>query len=110
MPFENQNFRLSYYRAINKPGFLEIVPCEIVGDDFTSKENPDLRRAIADNFDFRWEFFPKGLDQIMIGTFYKNIKGAIENEFEPINSNHNSFDLTPENISYRLIMVWKLTL
>jgi outer membrane receptor protein involved in Fe transport len=100
MPFENQNFRLSYYRATNKPGFLEIVPCPVIGDDFTTIGNPNLRRAIADNFDFRWEFFPKGLDQIMIGMFYKNIKGAIENEFKPVNSNQNAFDLTPENIPH----------
>lgn len=101
-PVENENFRLSYYRAINKPGFLEIVPCPIVGDDFTTIGNPNLRRAIADNFDFRWEFFPKGLDQIMVGLFYKNIKGAIENEFEPINSNQNDFYLTPENIPHAI--------
>jgi TonB-dependent receptor len=97
-PVEDQNIRLSYYRATNKPGFLEIVPCEVIGEYFTTKGNAHLKHAIADNFDLRWEYFLAELDQVMVGFFYKDIKGAIENEFVATNSTNRNYDLTPENI------------
>jgi hypothetical protein len=96
-PFTRQNFRLSYYRATNKPGFAEIVPAPVVGDDYTTRGNFDLKHAIADNIDLRWEFFPSGLEQIMIGTFYKNIKDPIEFAFMPFNGNSHEINLTPIN-------------
>lgn len=95
---QNQNLHLSYYRATNKPGFLEIVPCPIVGDDYTSRGNFDLRRAVADNFDLRWEWFSKGLDQVMAGIFYKNIKDAIEYSFVGTQGNSHEVNLTPINV------------
>jgi len=95
-PVENQNIRLSYYRASNKPGFLEIVPCEVVGEYFTTKGNAHLKHALADNFDLRWEYFPGELEQVMVGLFYKNIKGAIEQEF--VSTSPHTSDLMPENI------------
>lgn len=77
-----QNLRFSYYSATNKPGFLELVPCPVVdANDNRSKGNPDLLRAIAHNLDLRWEYFPRPLDQLLIGVFYKNIKHPIEYAF-----------------------------
>ncbi len=94
----NQNLHLSYYRATNKPGFLEIVPCPIMGDDYTSRGNFDLRHAVADNFDLRWEYFV-GADQLLVGTFYKNIKDAIEYAFVGTEGNANrAVAFTPINV------------
>ncbi len=73
-----QNLRASYFRAINRPGFFEIVPYRIVNEDFQERGNPDLKRAIADNYDIRYELFPKPGEQFMVGLFYKNIKDPIE--------------------------------
>lgn len=73
-----QNIRASYFRAINRPGFFEIVPYRIVNEDFQERGNPDLKRAVADNYDLRYELFPKAGEQFMIGIFYKNIKDPIE--------------------------------
>jgi outer membrane receptor protein involved in Fe transport len=75
------NLRLSYYKATNRPGFYEIVPFIVVGDDYSQAGNPDLKPAIADNLDLRWEYYPSRLDQVMAGFFYKNIKDPIEYAF-----------------------------
>lgn len=77
---EKQNLRLSYYSAISRPGFYELVP-HIGGDpeaDYQEVGNPNLKRVTADNFDLRYELFPKGFDQLLVGVFYKNINNPIE--------------------------------
>ncbi|SDM65097.1 TonB-dependent receptor [Pedobacter antarcticus] len=73
-----QNLRASYFRSLNRPGFYEIVPSKVVYEEYTERGNPDLKRAIADNFDLRYEFFPNSSDQLLIGGFYKNIQDPIE--------------------------------
>jgi outer membrane receptor protein involved in Fe transport len=97
-PVEKMNFRLSYYRGTNKPGFLEMVPCEVVGEYYNTNGNYKLKHAVAENFDFRWEYFPQGLDQIMVGIFDKNIFNAIEQEFISSGTSQINYDLIPENI------------
>jgi len=73
-----QNLRASYFRSLNRPGFYEIVPSKVVYEEYTERGNPDLKRATADNFDLRYEFFPNSSDQLLIGGFYKNIQDPIE--------------------------------
>jgi hypothetical protein len=77
-PEENINLRASYFRSINRPGFFEIVPYRIVQEEYQERGNPDLKRAIADNIDLRYEIFPKASEQFMVGAFFKNIKNPIE--------------------------------
>jgi TonB-dependent receptor len=77
---DKENLRVSYYSAISRPNFYELVP-HSTGDpdaDYQEKGNPHLKRATADNFDIRYEFFPKPLDQLLVGVFYKNIVNPIE--------------------------------
>ncbi len=73
-----QFLRTSYFRSLNRPGFFEIVPGKVVNEEFQERGNPDLKRAIADNFDIRYEVFPNPTDQFMLGMFYKHIKDPIE--------------------------------
>jgi len=73
-----QYLRTSYFRSLNRPGFFEIVPGKVVNEEFQERGNPDLKRAIADNFDIRYEVFPNPTDQLMLGLFYKHIKDPIE--------------------------------
>jgi outer membrane receptor protein involved in Fe transport len=70
--------RASYFRSINRPGFFEIVPGKVVNEEYQERGNPDLKRAIADNFDIRFELLPNPSDQLLIGVFYKFIKDPIE--------------------------------
>jgi len=78
MPTGKQNVRASYFRSVNRPGFLEIVPYVVVGEEYTEKGNPDIKHTVADNLDVRYEYFPKPLEQFLIGAFYKIIKDPVE--------------------------------
>ena len=80
-PTKKMNVRLSYYRSINRPGFYEIVPYQIQGDEYQEKGNPELKRARIDNIDIRWEWFPSSTEQILAGVFYKYLKNPIEQVF-----------------------------
>lgn len=75
---EKQALRLSYFRSIVRPDFYEIIPTQIVGELFDIKGNDSLHHSIADNFDFRYELFPGGADQVLLGVFYKTIQNPIE--------------------------------
>jgi len=78
-PNEVTNVRGSYYKAINRPGYFEIVDgVSDEDDEFDFRGNPDLQRAIADNFDFRYEYFPNTNEQFLLGAFYKKIEDPIE--------------------------------
>lgn len=77
-PTETTNWRLSYFRSLNRPGFFEIVPYRIVNEEYQERGNPNLKRVIADNVDLRYEFFPRPLEQFMVGLFYKHLQDPIE--------------------------------
>ena len=77
---DKQNLRATYYSAISRPNFYEIIP-HTSGDpdaDYQEVGNPALRRATADNYDLRYELFPKANDQFLFGVFYKRIVDPIE--------------------------------
>ncbi len=80
-PTKKMNVRLSYYRSINRPGFYEIVPYQIMGEEYQEKGNPDLKRARIDNVDLRWEWFPSATEQVLAGVFYKYLQDPIEQVF-----------------------------
>ncbi|MCC8425053.1 TonB-dependent receptor [Mucilaginibacter sp. UR6-11] len=73
-----QNLRLSYYAAISRPGFGEIVPYNIDGEYYKQIGNPNLKHSTSNNYDLRYELFPGGADQLLLGSFYKNIQDPIE--------------------------------
>ena len=74
----NANLRLSYYKAINRPSFFEIVPYHIINEDYNECGNPNLEHTVAHNFDLRYEFFPQQSEQVMVCIFYKDIHNPIE--------------------------------
>lgn len=78
-PTDMVNVRGAYYKAINRPGYFEIVDgISDEDDEFSYKGNPEVRRAIADNFDLRYEYFPNANEQFLLGTFFKRIQDPIE--------------------------------
>lgn len=91
---DKTNLRASYYEAINRPSFYEIVPYRVVNEDFTEAGNPDLKHTVAHNADVRYELFPKASEQLLIGAFYKKIVNPIE--FGTIEQGQGSF-YTPSN-------------
>ncbi len=93
---DKQALRLSYFSGISRPNFYEVIP-HVGGDpeaDYLEVGNPYLKRTTAENFDLRYEWFPKGLDQLLAGVFYKNIKNPIEYALEDIGTNTY---YTPDN-------------
>lgn len=93
----NQTLRFSYFRSINRPGFFEIVPGKIVNEEYQERGNPDLKRAVADNIDFRYEYFPNASDQLMAGIFYKNIQNPIEYTLQVDETRGQDVFYTPGN-------------
>ncbi len=79
---KNQALRFSYFKSLLRPAYSDLVPyldkTGFAQDDFGTIGNPNLQHTTIDNFDFRYEVFPKGMDQYMIGAFYKSIKNPIE--------------------------------
>ena len=87
---KRQNLRLTYYSAISRPGFYELIP-HTGGDpdaDYQEVGNPYLKRVTAENFDLRYELFPKALDQFLAGIFYKRINNPIEYTLEKSGLNY----------------------
>ncbi len=74
------NFRASYYRTLARPEFRELS--EGVFFDYELIANlqgrKDLKRALIDNFDIRYEFYPSAGQIISISGFYKKFNNAIE--------------------------------
>jgi len=91
------NLRLAYYSSISRPGFFEPVPYSFSGEDFNEVGNPYLKRSIAQNLDARYEWIPKGVDQVLIGAFYKNITDPIEYLLARPNG-PSAVDIEPENV------------
>ncbi|GHT29198.1 TonB-dependent receptor [Bacteroidia bacterium] len=77
-PWQNNNIRASYYKSLNRPGFFEIVPYQILNEEYTERGNPELKHTIAHNIDFRYEYFPQPSEQFMVGLFYKRLQNPIE--------------------------------
>lgn len=81
--------RVSYYAAISRPNFYEIIP-HIGGDqdaDYKESGNSALKRTTADNFDARYEYYLGGGDHVMGGAFYKRLKNPIEYALETVGTN-----------------------
>jgi len=93
----NQNVRLAYYKALARPGFAELIPDGIDGEFFKEQGNPiNLKHAVADNLDLRYELYSKSADQLLLGVFYKNINDPIEiSAIKPLGV--NSLYLEPVN-------------
>jgi hypothetical protein len=95
---DKQNLRLSYFRSIVRPDFFEIIPTERVGEVFNILGNDTLKHSKADNFDIRYELFPGGADQFLVGAFYKSIQDPIEYAITR-NGGPSAQFLIPENFS-----------
>ena len=71
---------LSYGRSITRPNYYELVPAESQspGSNTIVHGNPFVVHSVADNFDIRYELFPKGEQHLFLGAFYKHIQNPIE--------------------------------
>ena len=110
MPRSDMNLRASYYRSINRPGFFEIVPYSIIEEEYTEYGNPDLKRAVIDNVDLRWEWFMGTANQLMAGVFYKYIQNPIEYAYYSVNNRQFGYGFTnlgnATNVGFELDFIY----
>lgn len=85
---DNAYLKGSYFKAISRPGFYEIVPTirsSGGGDSFYSERgNADLKPSYGHSADLRYEYFPNSIDQFLVGVFYKKIVDPIEYGFPQV--------------------------
>lgn len=77
---DNTNLRLAYSNTVNRPELRELAPFTYY--DFNTQTsiygNPALKRALINNYDIRFEIFPRPGEIVSFSIFYKNIEDAIE--------------------------------
>lgn len=78
---ERANLRAAYYRTVNRPEFRELAPFNFYDfvTDYQISGNDSLKRATINNYDLRFEYYPKKPGQIFsVSAFYKDLSNAIE--------------------------------
>lgn len=84
-PFENFNVRAAATQTLTRPSLREFAPFQFY--DFQSQSatqgNPDLTRALVQNYDLRLEWFPGAGEVVSVSAFYKNFLNAIEETIIP---------------------------
>ncbi|MEC7987456.1 MAG: TonB-dependent receptor [Myxococcota bacterium] len=77
---DSMRLRLGYGRTLSRPDFRELSPATF--NDVTGGRqvygNPELRRALIDNVDLRWEWYFAPMQSISLGAFYKHFDAPIE--------------------------------
>ena len=88
-----QNIRASYSRTLSRPDFRELSPFDFnnVLGGFVVAGNPNLKRAIVNNIDGRWEWFPGGNQLIAASVFFKKFTDPIEQTIVPSNDLRQTF-------------------
>jgi TonB-dependent receptor len=77
---DNSNVRISYSTTVNRPEFRELAEFEftdVVGNRAV-KGNANLKRALIQNVDGRWEMFSGGRGVVAASVFYKYFDSPIE--------------------------------
>lgn len=97
---DQQNIRASWYEAINRPSYTEVIPYQDIRPGGTIG-NPKLSHATASGYDLRYEIYPSGKDVFTLGAFYKKINNAIE-ELVKSGSETRSFQNVPLVTNYGL--------
>lgn len=79
-PSERVNVRLSASQTVSRPEYRELAPIqyrEVIGFDNVTG-NPDLKRALIQNYDIRWEWYLGAGEVVSVGAFAKRFTNPIE--------------------------------
>ncbi len=76
----DMNVRLHYSQTLARPSFREMAGYRSYDPilDVLLDGNPGLTMSAAENYDVRWEWFPRPGELISFSLYYKKIDGAIE--------------------------------
>lgn len=81
---DNVNLRFSATQTLSRPEYRELSPIlfrEVIGAE-NVKGNPDLKRALIQNYDVRWEWYPNQGEVLSIGFFAKQFNNPIERVYQ----------------------------
>jgi outer membrane receptor protein involved in Fe transport len=83
------NLRISATRTLTRPSLREYAHFTFYDYQFQTDVtgNIHLERALIQNYDLRWEFYPNPGELISLGVFYKIFQNAIEETIIPTSSN-----------------------
>lgn len=79
-PSERTNIRASASQTVSRPEYRELAPIqyrEVIGFDNVIG-NPDLQRALIQNYDLRWEYYPAAGEVVSVAVFAKRFTNPIE--------------------------------
>jgi TonB-dependent receptor len=77
---DNQQVRVSAAQTLSRPEYRELSPVnyfDLLGGQRLFG-NADLQRALIQNYDARWEWYPRSGETISLGAFYKRFRNPIE--------------------------------
>lgn len=100
---ENSNLRGSFSQTVSRPSIREIAPFGYI--DFITGigvvGNTELKRAVIQNFDLRYEIFPRAGEIVSLSLFYKQFTDPIEEVFAPgVNNPQKTFENISEANNY----------
>ncbi|HTB26700.1 MAG TPA: TonB-dependent receptor, partial [Puia sp.] len=74
------NLRVTYYKAIARPNYYDLVPGQQFSttSDVLTEGNPYLQHTTSNNYDIRYELYPRSDEQLFAGVFYKKLYNPIE--------------------------------
>ncbi len=111
-PMDRTNFRLAASRTVSRPDFRELSPFEftdILGGRAV-QGNPDLQRALIDNYDLRFEKVYGVSNLFAVSAFYKRFHQPIETVIRITAQISESFENADGATSYGLEMEWRQNL
>ncbi len=101
-PKEQMAVRANFSQTIARPTFRELAAYR--GYDPILDElldgNPLLRMSAIDNYDLRWEWFPRPGEVLSVSLFYKDLRNAIERNFVTRDAEIVSFSNRAEAEAY----------
>jgi outer membrane receptor protein involved in Fe transport len=83
------NLRASYGKTLARPTLREIAPfaTQEYATGYILNGNVKLKETKIDNYDLRWEYFPRPGEIIAVSYFYKDFRNAIERTVVDHNNN-----------------------
>lgn len=89
-PTGKMNVRWAYARTVNRPELREISP--FFGYDYTTgyaeTGDTNLVKAKIDNYDIRWEVYPRPGELFSMALFYKDFTDPIQKSLAPSTGNY----------------------
>ena len=85
---KKSNLRASYSRTLARPELRELAPFQYYDYELLAIQagNSHLKRALIDNMDLRYEFYPAAGQIVSVSAFYKRFNNAIESYIDDVNS------------------------